>query len=153
MNNSQLIIYNFAVNAGIQDYSLLITPAINGGLYTIPQEKNVLIKQINFFANCTNGNNAIKFWDFRILLLNKDNTIQQNLAGIIKNPISGNWGSAFVKDVNTDFVVSSRKSLLEFPQGFLAGGITPRSVSVFFDSPLAVTTQVRIQMYIQYEAI
>jgi hypothetical protein len=153
MNNSQLAILNFNVNAGIQDFSLVPSIPINGALYTIPKEKNVLIKQINFFANCNNGNNAIKFWDVRILLLNKDNTIQQNLAGIIQNPISGNWGSAFVKDVNTDFVVSSRKSLLEFPQGFLAGGITPRSLSVFFDSPLAVSTQVRIQMYIQYEAI
>jgi hypothetical protein len=154
MKISTLRIVSTTVLAGNGEFSLVFSVPANGARYLIPDEKNVLIKKIECFANnSSSGSFCLKYWDIRFLLLNRDISIQQNVAGIINNPISGDWGSAFVKDVNTDFNISSKKSFIEFQDGILAGGISPRSISVLFNVPNTTNQNIRFFLTVYYESL
>jgi hypothetical protein len=151
---SALYTYNLSILAGNKDFSEVLAVPVNGGRYTLPNSNNSLIKKIDVFMNCSPAsNNCLKFWDYRFLLLNRDNSITQNIAGIIQNPISGDWGNVFVKDSNTDFILSSKKSSIEFNPGIIGGGFTPRSISLNFEFALTANLTIRLFTQIQYETL
>jgi hypothetical protein len=154
MKMSSMIILNNGVVVGNGQSSVVYSIAVNSARYLLPEDKNVLIKKIEAFANNSASSSfCLKYWDIRFLLLNRDISIQQNVAGIINNPISGDWGSAFVKDVNTDFILSSKKSYIEFKDGIIAGGITPRTTSVFFNSAISSNQNTRFFITVYYESL
>jgi hypothetical protein len=124
---------------GITDYSEVLSVPVNSNLQLLNNINNAKIKKItcriNLVVQFSEIQNNISFWDFRFQGLNRDGSLITQNAGIIINPISGDWGSAFVKDTILDFNLSSKKNFIDFYPFILLGGIRPQSFSVKFSNP------------------
>jgi len=153
--NSFLQAFAFVLPSGTKEISINPNIASNANIVLLPISQNKLIKKIScFFSFQTTGgtfNNFLNFYDVRLQGLNRDGSLITQNAGIINNPISGDWGNIFVKDRFLDFVLSSKKNLIEFNPGILLGGIKPLTVSMIFQNNLVSQTTVRININIQYE--
>jgi hypothetical protein len=143
--------FRLLLNSGVSTISEVLSIPVNGNLYLLPNEKNSLIKSIDLCILSEQESSVIDFYDIRFQGLNRDGSIITQNAGIIQNPISGAWGSAFIKDSNLDFVLSSKKSQIVFKDGILLGGIRPLSYSLKFKNPITLNTVIRLLIYINYE--
>jgi hypothetical protein len=153
MNSAVFVSQSFAI--GTLDFSPIISVPINGYIFRIPSSKNVLIKKISaVLLNSTNVggiNEVIKFYNIRFRIINRDISIQTNLAGNILNPVSGPWDGSLPKDSIVDCMISSKKNFIEFPTPIVAGGIQFQTLRVIFNSPTLIAVPCRIYFTIQYD--
>lgn len=148
---SNIAVFLGTLNVGTSEFSNTFTIAINSEISLLPNFKNSLVKSIDVQISSSQESTVINFYDFRFQGLNRDGSIITQNAGIILNPVSGSWGSAFVKDTTLDFVLSSKRNQIIFTEGILLGGVRLSSYSVKFKNPLTVNTTIRAYLSINYE--
>jgi len=144
---------SFQITLPIGDKEISTTGSIpiNGNICLLPIDQNQRIKKIYCYAVNNSINNFLEFWDIRFQGLNRNGSLITQNAGIILNPISGDWGNIFIKDTILDFVLSSKKNDIDFNEGILLGGVRPLSISLKFSVPLAQLEVISFITNIQYE--
>jgi hypothetical protein len=143
---------NIVVSSGVSQQSNVLSVPVNGNLGLLPVDRNRKIKYIDSFVNCTlQQSYFLKYWDIRFQGLNRDGSLITENAGIIINPVSGDWGNVFVKDNNLDFVLSSSKSQIKFENGIELGGIRPLTSSLLFNNPVPQNVNAQFILNIHYE--
>jgi hypothetical protein len=144
---------NFTCPGGTIDFSPIINVPTNGFHLLIPNTTNTKIKRIS--AYCRLGTNTdipvITFYNIRFRIVNRDISLQNNLAGNILNPISGPWNGSLPKDSIVDVMLSSKKNYIEFSDSISAGGIQFQTVRLKFFEPLPFLITIAVLFNIEYE--
>jgi len=147
------ICFNVTIPSGTIDFTSTLSIPINGNLGLFVNMSNSKINFFNAIANMNFSNNSIKHWSLRFQGLNRDGSLITENAGLIQNPISGDWGNVFIKDTILDFVITSKKNHLKFNPGVVIGGFKPVTFSISFNNPLSINTIVLLNLSISYETL
>jgi hypothetical protein len=150
---SQVNICSTNPSAGNNQFHQIIFSATNAAICIIPNFKNVLVYNIKISANTSAGDNAIKYFSVHFRGHNNDGSQITENAGIINNPISGDWGSAFVKDTVLDFILTSKKPEIVFKQPIILGGFKPVATNLIFSNVLAANRFTRFYLTVNYETL
>jgi hypothetical protein len=150
---SQVNLCTFQTISGNKEFSQTIFSAINSAICIIPSNENVLIKNIKLSAFTTSGLHSIEQFKCHFRGHNNDGSQITENAGIINNPISGDWGSAFVKDTVLDFILTSKKPEIVFKQPIILGGFKPVSADLIFSSVLTNNRFTRFYLTVNYETL
>lgn len=145
------IFFAYDVGVGVLDTSPNINVPVNGYSMRIPEIENRKIKKISVIFNSTNFNEVIKFAFIRLRIINRDISIQTNLAGNIINPISGPFDGSLQKDTIHDCVLSTKKNNIEFPDGILSGGLQFQTLRFILNSVSTSNFKFVTSIQIQYE--
>jgi hypothetical protein len=145
--------FAFTIPSGTIDFTSSINIPVNGNLGLFVNMNNSKINFFNALVGSNFGNNSIKQWSLKFQGLNRDGSLITQNAGLIQNPISGDWGNAFIKDTILDFVITSKKNHLTFNPGVVIGGFKPVTFSIIFNSALTSNTSVFVNINISYETL
>lgn len=144
--------FQFILPAGTTDISPIISVPTNGFIMQTPSSKNVYITKIAFGLNISANINVVpKFYSIRFRIINRDISLNTNLAGNIINPVSGPWDGSLPKNSICDIMLSSRKNFIEFPTPILAGGLQFQTLRYVNNSPNVLNTTVTTTIEIDYD--
>lgn len=148
---SSAIVNSFLVPIGTKEFSPIINVPINGFLFRIPLQNNCIIKKISVGVSCNDINQSIENYFIRFRLLNRDISLNTNLAGNILNPISSPWDGSLPKDSIMDFILGSKKQSILFPDGIFAGGVQFQTLRFNLTNISTVSFSIVTRLEIQYE--